>query len=412
MRLLWFSHFVPYPPRGGAPQRSYNLLRHASRLYETTLIAFNLHGKAAAQLTTWKAELEKHCSRVVFWETPVKWKSLHWGAKLMLSPLRPEPYSCSCFWSPSLDVKWRAMLDEHRDALVHFDSIDLALFAGRAAGFAKVLNHHNCESALAMRRARAEPNPVEKLYLQSQARKLTRLEQSICPLFDLNLAVSLADAELLKARSPSASFHVVENGTDTDYFVPLTASEESGSLIFAGSLNWYPNVSAIQFFVRDVWPVVKRQRPGARLYVVGMKPAAWLAAWLRQDPQITLVDSPPDIRPWIARAAVVICPMRDGGGTKVKILDAMAMGKAVVSTSLGSEGLEARHREHLLIADDPQDFAGCALEVLRDRTLRKRLGTAARAFAEREYSWRVVGGHLEEAYEKVLGAGQWSVVSG
>jgi polysaccharide biosynthesis protein PslH len=403
MRLLWFSHFIPYPPRGGAHQRSYNLLRHVSRRYETTLVAFNLQGNSPGELSAWQAELAQHCARVVFWEMPVKWKSAWWAAKLILSPLEPEPYSCRCFWSPEIEAKWQAMLREHQDAMVHFDSIDLALFAPAAAAYHKVLNHHNCESAMAGRRAELEANPLKKLYLLSQAGKLARLEKETCPLFDVNLAVSEADVDLLSKRSPGARYHVVENSTDTDYFSPSSIPADPDGLAFVSSLNWYPNISAIQYFVREIWPIVKSRRPAARLYVVGMKPSRALAEWLRQDAQIILVDSPPDVRPWMAKAAIVICPMKDGGGTKVKILDAMAMGKAVVSTSLGCEGLEVRHGENILIADTAENFAAQTLEALQDQELRDRLGAGARSLVERKYNWSVVGAHLEEAYHEATG---------
>lgn len=402
MRLLWFSHFIPYPPRGGAHQRSYNLLRHVSGLYEATLVAFNLQGSPPAHLANWKAELGKYCSSVHLWETPVMWKSFRWGAKLALSAFQPQPYSCRCFWSPTMETKWQAMLRQHQGALVHFDSIDLARFVPAAATFRKVLNHHNCESAMARRRAEVERNPAKKLYLQSQASKLARLERDTCPLFTVNLAVSEDDAQRLKATSPRAEFRVVENSTDTSYFAPSSTAIQPDSLIFASSLNWYPNISAIQFFVREVWPTVKARRPGVRLYVVGMKPSASLVRYLRQDSQLTLVDSPADIRPWIAKAAAFICPMTDGGGTKVKLLDAMAMGKAIVSTPVGCEGLEVTHGENILVAGAPHDFAAKTVEVLRDPGLRERLGLGARTLVERKYSWRVAGAHLEEAYELAI----------
>lgn len=402
MKLLWFSHFIPYPPRGGAHQRSFNLLRHASKSYETTLVAFNLHGYTLRQLSEFEAELRNYCANVEFWEMPTAWKSARWWARLALSPARRMPYGCSCFWSPKLDAQWKKVLQEHQGALVHFDSIDLALFAGAAAGFPKVLNHHNCESAMAERRAEKEPNPLKKIYLQPLARKLARLERAICPLFNVNLAVSELDMQLLKGKASQAHFHVVENGTDTGYFVPGMALEEPNSLIFAGSLNWYPNISAIQSFIREVWPKVKLQRPGVRLYVVGMKPSGALARWLRQDPQITLVDSPPDVRPWVTKAAAFICPTKDGGGTKVKILDAMAMGKAVVSTSIGCEGLEVKHGENVLIGDSPEDFASMISQALANQRLRERVGAAARALVEKKYSWEVIGAHVEQAYQCAL----------
>ena len=402
MKLLWFSHFIPYPPSGGAHQRSFNLLRHASRRYETTLVAFNLQGCTFSHLSEYENELKKYCSRVEFWQMPVRWKGARWGARLILSPFERAPYGCTCFWSPELEAKWKETLEQHQGALVHFDSIDLALFADAAAGFRKVLNHHNCESAMTERRAEEEPNPLKKIYLHSQARKVARLERSICPLFDVNLAVSELDAQVLTAKTWGAYFHIVENGTDTDYFAPSAAPVEPDSLIFAASLNWYPNISAIRFFVREVWPKLKLRRPGVRLYVVGMKPADSLVGWLTQHPNVTVVASPPDIRPWVARASVVICPMRDGGGTKVKLLDAMAMGKAIVSTSVGCEGLEVKHGENILIADTAEDFASSVSHALESASLGQRLGAAGRILVRQRYAWKVIGARLEQAYQHAL----------
>jgi len=254
---------------------------------------------------------------------------------------------------------------------------------------------------MAYRRAQKEPNLFKKAYLWHQARKLERLEQEICHQFDVNLAVSELDAQLLLSRDPRAHFHLVENGTDTSYYEPAAGSEEPRSLIFAGSLGWYPNVSAVQFFVREVWPLIKRGCAGVRFYVAGQRPPEPLVRWLKQDPNIVVVPSPEDIRPWIARAAVFVCPMLDGGGTKLKILDAMAMGKTVVSTAVGAEGLHVKHGENILLADAPQDFAREVLRALEDAALRRRIAAAGRILVEKEYSWEVIGGHLEQAYRCV-----------
>lgn len=403
MRLMWFSHFIPYPPRGGAHQRSFNLLREASKSYEVCLIAFNRHRHGGSDLAEYRAELSKYCATVTFWEMPRKWKSARWWTKLVMSAADRLPYSSSCFWSPDRDAEWRHILQKHRGALVHFDSTDLALYASGAAGFRKVLNHHNCESAMAARRADQESNSIKKLYLRSQAYKLAQLEREICPLFDVNVTVSELDAQLLDRNCPGLHYHVVENGTDTRYFTPRPDLEESNALIFAGSLDWYPNIAAIRFFAEKVWPSVRAQIPGARFYVAGRSASASLIHWLKQDPAIVLVANPEDIRPWIARAALFVCPILDGGGTRLKILDALAMGKAVVSTSIGCEGLEVTHGENILIANTPRALADVICEALQNERLRRQIGASGRVLVEAKYSWEVVGEHLRRAYEHALG---------
>ncbi len=405
MKLLWFSHFIPYPPRGGGHQRSFNLLRHASRSYEISLIAFNLHGHSRRQLDEWRRELKKYCAEVEFWEMPIRWRSAAWWVRLGTSAFDRVPYGCRSFWSRDLEAQWRAALRRHQGALIHFDSIDLALFVDAAAGFRKVLNHHNCESAMSQRRAQNERNPVGKIYLRSQSHKLARIERAVCQLFDVNTAVSRVDMHLLQEKTPRAHFHVVANGTDASYFKPTSAQEEANTLIFAGSLNRYANISALRFFVGRVWPLVKQQFPSLRFYVAGKRPSNSLVRWLKRDSNVVVVADPEDIRPWIARAAVFVCPILDGGGTKLKILDAVAMGKAVVTTSIGCEGLDLKHGEHVLISDSPHDFARMIFLALRNGARRKQLGECGRAFVERYHSWAIIGEHLADAYRCAVSSG-------
>jgi glycosyltransferase involved in cell wall biosynthesis len=194
---------------------------------------------------------------------------------------------------------------------------------------------------------------------------------------------------------------LVENGTDTGYYVPAQGPEKPNSLIFAASLSWYPNISALQFFVREIWPSIKQQCPGAHFCVAGQRPSESLRQWLMEDPDIVVVPSPEDIRPWIARAAVFVCPMLDGGGTKLKILDAMAMGKPVVSTSIGCEGLAVSPGKNIQVADTPEDFANSVQNLLEDLPMRQRLAAAGRKLVEDQYSWDVIGSHLEQAYRCV-----------
>jgi polysaccharide biosynthesis protein PslH len=405
MRVLWFSHFVPFPPKGGAHQRSFNLLRSCSRSHEVFLVAFNLQGEPNERLAEYTSELKKYCEEVELWPLPVPWRSVRWWTGLAFSPFSPYPYGSQAFWSRQLSVRWNEILCRYPGALVHYDSIDLGLFAHAATGFRKVLNHHNCESEMAHSRARWEPNPVKKGYLWLQARKIASLERAVCHRFEVNIAVSELEARRLRRSNPKAHIHLVENGTDVTYFQPANIPEVPRSLIFSGTLNWYPNISAIQFFVREAWPLIKQQCPDVRLYVAGNKPSDSLCRWLKQDSNIVVVPSPEDIRPWIERSSVCVCPFRDGGGTKLKILDAMAMAKPVVATTKGCEGLRVTHRENILVADNPRDFALEVIRALDNKLLRRQLGMAGRVLVERHYGWEVIGFQLEQAYRCALTVG-------
>jgi glycosyltransferase involved in cell wall biosynthesis len=399
MKLLWLSHFIPFPPRGGSSQRSFNLIRHIASKYETLLFAINLEGHSPQLVSEYSKELKRHCAEVEIWDPPYRWRGARWWAQLMLSPFYRQHYGAHALWSPELGRRWQDVLAKHPGALVHFDSIDLALYLPPAASFRKVLNHHNCESAMAERRAEKERNPLKRAYLRQQARKLRRVEQEVCHQFDVNLTVSELDTQTLQVSNPQAHCHVVENGTDTEYFHPSDAEPEPNTLVFAGSLDWYPNVAGLQYFVREIWPTLKQKCPGIRLFLAGRNPTPAVVRLAQSDPAIDLIANPEDTRPWVWKAAVFVCPVIDGGGTRLKILDALAMGKTVVSTSVGCEGLEVKRGENILVADTPQDFTGEVLRLLDDSDLRERLGCNGRSLVERFYSWEVVGRHLDEAYQ-------------
>jgi glycosyltransferase involved in cell wall biosynthesis len=398
MRILWLSNFIPYPIAGGSHQRSYHLMRQAAQRHQVTLYAFNLVGMPADMLEAARAEFSQFCEDVEFWPLPMRWKGWRWWGEVAASAVHGESPSLRVFASASFASRVRQHL-ARGPALVHVDSIDLAAFVRLAAGHRTVLHHHNCESAMAVRRAEHENNPAARVYLRRYARALESLERRLAPVVDGNVAVSSLDADRLRTIAPGAHTHVVDNGTDDGYFVPQPGVEETGTIVFAGSLNWYPNVSGVRRFAERVWPRLKARVPAVRWLLAGMRPVAEVRRLAESDPQITLVDTPPDIRPSMARGAVVVCPIQEGGGTRLKLLDAMAMGKAVVSTAVGAEGLAIVPGRDMLIATDEEDFAAQIETVLRDGALRARIGGAARAMIEARYSWRSIGAALDEAYD-------------
>jgi len=402
MKLIWFSHFVPFPPRGGNLQRSFNLIRQASHSYEIHLISLNLQGEPSQQLLAHKAELKQYCESVEICELPFPWRGSRWWAGAICSPFFSAPFSCRALFSQAILSRWKQLLNMHPGALLHFDSIDLALYAPSARDFRKVLNHHNCESAMTYRQAGNEKNRVQKKYMQLQGAKLASAERSLCASFQVNTVVSEQDRELLQGIQPRGHYYVVENGVDTHHFVPLTTEAEAHSVIFTGWLGWGPNVSAMNFLVGKVWGEVKDKFPDARLYLAGKNPPESVRRWPQEDSSITVVPNPEDMRPWLARAAVCVCPILEGGGTRLKILDAMAMGKPMVSTTIGCEGLRVTHGENILVADTPREFADRLVQLFENEELRRRIGTAGRALVEREYCWERIGQQLEEAYRGAL----------
>jgi glycosyltransferase involved in cell wall biosynthesis len=231
---------------------------------------------------------------------------------------------------------------------------------------------------------------------------MRRYEARACEQARLTIAVSDADRRLLAAAAPGACVRAVPTGVDVDYFAPDGVAEIPGRLVFTGSMDWYPNEDGIVHFIEDVLPRVRRAVPAATLTVVGRNPSARLRAVAEAaGAQVTgLVD---DVRPHMADAAVYVVPLRIGGGTRLKIFEALSMAKAVVSTTVGAEGLPLAPGQHFLQADEPAAFAEAVTVLLGDSARRRAIGAAGRRLVEERYSWSKVVDEFENRCGEVLG---------
>jgi glycosyltransferase involved in cell wall biosynthesis len=282
--------------------------------------------------------------------------------------------------------------------LVHLDTIDLAPYADLIGDLPVVLHHHNVESLLLGRRIRFVKNPITKAYYALQTMRIARMETIECARHALNVVVSQVDADSLHALCAEARVAIVPNGVDLDYYRPPPDPVDENRIVWAGSMGWFPNRQAVETFCEETWPRIREARPGVAFDVIGHSPppAARAAAG------VSLHGFVEDTRPIVARAAAFVVPIRIAGGTRLKILDAMAMGKAIISTSIGCEGLDVTPGTDILVADDPAEFARQTVRVLEDAGLRERLGAAARRTVERTYGWDRVWMRLEEAYRAIL----------
>jgi glycosyltransferase involved in cell wall biosynthesis len=286
--------------------------------------------------------------------------------------------------------------------VVHVDTIGLSPFVDLdRPPAATVLTHHNIESMLMARRSQVEPGRAAKAFLAREAAKLAAAERDIPPRFDLNIVMSENDRRALAALAAAARSAVVPNGVDTEYFRPAP-ERETPALIYGGGMNMFANRDAVMHFLSEVWPAIRAARPDVKFFAVGQDPPRELLALAERDPQVVVTGYVRDIREYISQAAVYVVPLRVGGGTRLKVLDALAMGKAMVSTSLGCEGIGVTPGRDLIVADTPQAFAEATLALLADPQRRLALGRAARELVEREYAWPVVGRQLLEGYQEAI----------
>jgi len=241
---------------------------------------------------------------------------------------------------------------------------------------------------------------LKELIFRSQYRRFVSYESRICHRFDMCLCVSEEDGRELKSICPEAAIEVVPNGVDTDYFRPKEDDEEEECLVFTGSMDWQPNEDAVVYFCDQILPLIQAELPGVKFLIVGSNPG-YRVMRLGKRQGVVVTGWVEDIRPYISNAGVFIVPLRIGGGTRLKILQALAMGKAVISTSIGCEGLNLQPNEHLLVADEPLQFAEGTVRLIRNRSLRRRLGENGKTFVQERYDWDVIVKELELVYRNL-----------
>lgn len=400
MNLLFLTSQFPYPPRQGGALRSWGLISTLARRHEVSLLAFGDPSEAAG---TPVQDLLRTVEVVP--EPPPRPLSRRLRDLLLTS----RPDMALRLESPAYRRRLEDMLARHRFDLVLIEGIEMAPFLDvveKARPRPRVLfDDFNCEYLLQKRAFLTDVRYPWRwhgaLYSLIQWRRLRRYEADLCRRADFVVAVSEADAEALRALVPGLSPTVVPNGVDVSAYDPRTPPAPgmgAHALVFTGKMDFRPNVDAVLWFAGEVLPLVRREVPDAHFWVVGQRPHPRLAS-LRGNPAVTLTGYVEDTRPYIAGAAVYVAPMRIGGGTRLKLLEAMAMERAIVATRLGAEGYEVRDGEELLLADDAASFARAVVALLRDPARRAALGRAARRFVESRYDWRVLAPRIE-ALEK------------
>jgi len=294
---------------------------------------------------------------------------------------------------PDLREQVRELLTEEQFDICVADFLVGAANLPRATPVPVVLFEHNVEYVIWQRLAALERRVMRKTLLEIEWRKLRRYEAATCAAADLTITVSDADRRTLTEVAPTARIASVPTGVDTAYFAPGGRREIPHRLVFTGSMDWYPNHDAVLYFCDAILPRIRAQIPDVSFSVVGRNPGAHLASLARNG--VTVTGTVPDVRPHIDEAALYVVPLRAGGGTRLKIFEALAMGKAVVSTTIGAEGLGVTSDRDIVLADDPETFARAVVSLLQDAPARLRLGRAGRALVESAYTWR----HAAEAFE-------------
>jgi sugar transferase (PEP-CTERM/EpsH1 system associated) len=408
MKILWVKAGGLVPPDTGGKIRSYNILRELARQHSVTFFSFySAHGKDL------HPELNSLFERVVCvpltLPAPKSAAEMRdYGTRLFSS----EPYGITKYCRPQVRQALQALLRQETYDVILCDFMAAAGVIPWDCPTPKVLFTHNVEATIWQRHYEVAGNPIWKAISWWEWRRMEAAERRYLRLADQVLAVSETDRDAFAHFVDSGKVTVIPTGVDVDYFQPTSAQETPNSLVFIGSMDWLPNEDAIFYFVAAIFPLIKQQCPVVLLEVVGRSPSSKLQALAGQEKSMRLTGWVEDIRPFVARGSVCIVPLRIGGGTRLKIFEAMAMNKAVVSTSVGAEGLPVRSGENILLADTPNDFADAVISLLRDPKERKRLGTSARTLVEENYSWRKVSESFLHTLQEVVEHSATRVTSG
>jgi glycosyltransferase involved in cell wall biosynthesis len=261
-----------------------------------------------------------------------------------------------------------------------------------------VLFQHNVEAMIWERRTRVAGNPLMRRYMGEQWRRMKRVEAEQCLRFDHVIAVSPEDEAVFRSSYGVQRVSSVPTGVDTDFFRPSgEILQRPASLVFTGSMDWMPNEDGMVFFVEQVLPAVQRAVPEVTLTIVGRRPTARVRALADGRPAVTVTGTVPDVRPFLEGAAAVIVPLRIGGGTRIKIYEAMGMERAVVSTTIGAEGLAVEDGRHIVLADDPAAFADAVISLLRSPERAAAIGQSAAQHVRTHFGWASVADRFAES---------------
>ena len=404
MKILWISHFVPYPPKGGCFQRSYNLIREVAKNNDVYLVALRHKDKSThpeSEMVKAKDALGEFCKEVHILDI-----NTFSGVKYYLLALKSiftnDPLTVNLFKSKQMHEVVKSLSNRIPFDIAHYDTISLAEYINDTCDIPKFLTHHGVESFMIRRRISNESNYLKKIYLFIEFKKLCRYEKYNCSRFAMNIAVSNDDKKMLSDISPGLKIDVVENGVDVNFFLPKTKHDNTNRLIFAGRLDQYSNMDAVINFCTNIWPLVKEKIPGIRFTIIGNNPPQKLLDIAKNDKEIEILGYVDDVRPYFTMATISVCPIRDGGGTRIKILDAMAMGMPIVATTIGCEGIDVTPGKDLLIADSPEEYIKNIGVILNNENVRKSISISARQKVEDRYSWNSIGSKLNRLYEESL----------
>ena len=394
MKVIWVKAGGLVPADSGGKIRSYHIAKELAKNHEVTLFTFYVaepNDEHHTLLSTFK-KVETHPLNIS--------TGRGFGEALgyIANFFGPLPYSLSKYCRPDVVHHLQNVLASEKYDIILCDFVNAAPIIPFDIGIPVVMFTHNVEAMIWKRHWEVALNPIWKFVFKREYEKMRKAELDYLQSSQHVLTVSDTDTAFFSKDIDSRKITTIPTGVDIDYFQTLTG-EEADNLVFTGSMDWMPNEDGIMYFVKEILPLIQAQRPTVKLWIVGRRPSKKIQALAEPGSGIEVTGRVEDIRPYIAKGAVYVVPLRVGGGTRLKIFEAMAMGKAVVSTTIGAEGLPVINGSNIVIADEPKHFATEVCGLLDAPEERKRIGDAARKLVEENYSWSAVTLQVEKVLQ-------------
>ena len=399
MKILLTLRQPLYPADTGGKVRSLNIFSRLAKRASIHAVSFADPVVDAESIHKMQETFESY--------TPIPWQetkkySPKFYKELLTSQFSALPYFLSKCCLPSFRSTVENLLAKEHFDLLFCDFLHTAVPLLHCNFTPKVVFEHNVEFQLRKRKWRVEKNALRKMVFGTEWKKTRPLEAQVCSSFDYVLTVSEEDQQTIRQEFGIDHVSTLPTGVDTDFFRPTENPSVPGRMVFVGSMDWDPNEDGIVWFLDGVYPLIQRAVPNASFVVVGRNPSSRLRAMAAKEPSIEVTGTVADVRPYLSQAEAVVVPLRVGGGTRIKIPEAMAMGKAVVSTPIGAEGLPFLNNREICLAERPEDFARDVIDLLTQHDLRETVGTAARTAVTRNHKWDAVVDQTEECLSQLI----------
>jgi polysaccharide biosynthesis protein PslH len=396
MKILFLAPRLPFPTDTGGKIRTYNILKQIALENQVHLICFAFEHSEQRYMP----EFERWGIKV----TLVPIKEPTFTEKILAVLFNRLPFSIAKYKTPQMKEAIQTILKTNSFEAIHVDHLHMAHYQDYFRGIPCMLDEHNVEYKILERCADVEKSFLKKILYKNQAKKMKTFESQKCKQFQGIFACSLDDVNLLKSLTNAATlFYVIPNGVDTEYF-ELSGEKNlvsENTLVFTGSMDWLPNDDAITYFCKEILPLIWGINSSVKLCVVGKSPSAAVKNLAVNDKRVSVTGRVEDVRPYMARSTVFIVPLRIGGGTRLKILEAMSMRKAIVSTTIGAEGI-SYSKDDIVLADTPEDFAQVVCQLINDPSRIISMGEKGRVLVCQKYDWKIVGHTLNTIYNEVI----------